>query len=222
LTLGMYIALSIGCALYLLGIYRLPHDHDAPESIGVLRLLFSLAFLTLSLYLLPGLFKAPDGDSQRPRGQLFGWVESFLLPDTDTAATGGGTKSNGSKLVWSHNLDEALAQARRENKLVFVDFTGMLCTNCKLNERNVFPRPEVEAAFGQHVLLKLYTDFTPEGLEQKPDAQGAMQLRNERFETSALPLYALVRPTNDGFEIVGKYEEGLINDVPGFVQFLKP
>src|SRR5699024_7260046 len=129
---------------------------------------------------------------------------------------------NGSKLVWLHNLDEALAEARRENKLVFVDFTGMLCTNCKLNERNVFTRPEVDAAFAPHVLLKLYTDFVPEGVDQKPDAAGALQLRNQRFETSALPLYALVRPTGDGYEILRKDEQGLISDVPGFVEFLKP
>src|SRR5262249_33905238 len=53
-ALGMYVALSVACGLYLLGVYRLPHDHDAPESIGVLRLVFSLTFFTLGVYLLPG------------------------------------------------------------------------------------------------------------------------------------------------------------------------
>ena len=31
LVLGIYIALSVACGLYLLGVYRLPHDHGAPN-----------------------------------------------------------------------------------------------------------------------------------------------------------------------------------------------
>ena len=38
LVLGIYVALSVACGLYLFNVYRLPHDHEAPESIGVPRL----------------------------------------------------------------------------------------------------------------------------------------------------------------------------------------
>ena len=134
LALGMYVALSVACGLYLLNVYRLPHDHEAPESIGVARLLFSLAFLTLALYLLPGLFKNEDGQSQRPRGQVYEWVESFLLPDTtaDSApakrasarSTRGGPDERPA-LVWMTNVDEAMARARKENRPIFFDFTGI-------------------------------------------------------------------------------------------------
>ena len=51
--------------LYLLNVYRLPHDHEAPETIGVPRLLFSLTFLAFGLYLLPGMFKSDAADSRR-------------------------------------------------------------------------------------------------------------------------------------------------------------
>ncbi|MFO0876964.1 MAG: cytochrome c biogenesis protein CcdA [Gemmataceae bacterium] len=221
-SLGLYVALCLACALYLLGMYRLPHDHEAPESISVPRLLFSLSFLSLAVYLSPGLWK-DGGDAQRPRGTVFAWVESFLLPDTDsTDKKPGSGPYAGNHLIWNSKLKDALDQAQREKKLVFIDFTGMLCTNCKLNERNIFTRSEVQAALKQHVLLKLYTDYVPSGVEQVPGAEEAFALRNKEFNTIALPLYALLRPKGDGFEIVRQDEQGLIEDVPAFVKFLAP
>jgi thiol:disulfide interchange protein DsbD len=109
LVLGTWVALAVACGLYLLNVFRLPHDHDVPETIGVPRLLFSLIFLGLGLYMLPGLFKTAQGAPQKPGGQLFNQIQSFLLPES----SGGG------------NLPEALARARREKKLVFIDFTGV-------------------------------------------------------------------------------------------------
>jgi thiol:disulfide interchange protein DsbD len=225
LSLGIYVALAVACGLYLLGLYRLPHDYEPVETITVPRLLFGVTFLTLALYMLPGLFKGPDGDSQRPRGKVYAWVESFLLPETDGPTAPGSAPAGASKqLVWHHRLDEALAEAKRDNKLVFIDFTGIACTNCRLNERDAFPRPEVQAALGQHVLLKLYAEAgVPAGIDQQPDSEGAIKLRNETFETNALPLYALVRPKGDSFELVRKIlpsDSGLITDVPAFVKML--
>jgi len=36
----------------------------------------------------------------------------------------------------------ALDQARREGKLVFINFTGVACANCHWMEANMLPRPE--------------------------------------------------------------------------------
>ena len=78
-----------------------------PETIGVQRLLFSLVFMGLGLYMLPGLFKTAQGAPQKPGGELFSQIEAFLLPESG----GGG------------NLPEGLAKAQKEGKLVFIDFT---------------------------------------------------------------------------------------------------
>jgi hypothetical protein len=75
----------------------------------------------------------------------------------------------------------------------------------------------VKAAFSRHVLLRLYTDQVPNGVQQTPDARGAVELRNETFKTAALPLYALVRPVDDRFEIIWKDDQGLIHDVERFL-----
>jgi thiol:disulfide interchange protein DsbD len=223
-SMALYVAICVACGLYLLNLYRLPHDHEVPESIGVPRLMFALSFLALGLYLLPAIFKTESGESQRPSGTVFAWVDSFLLPDpeTPTKTPRGGNASPA--LAWEHGLQPALSRASREKKLVFLDFTGTSCTNCKLNERNVFPKAEVQQAFAKHVLLKLYTDTVPAGIEQQPDAAASLKFRNERFDSGALPLYALLRPTGgESFDIVALYGQdgnGLIEDVPAFVKWL--
>jgi thiol:disulfide interchange protein DsbD len=229
LCLGIYVAITVACGLYLLGLYRLPHDHGTPESISVPRLLFGLTFITLGIYFLPGLFKGPDGDSQRPRGKIYAWVESFLLPELDGGGTAlrGNSPGSASKLVWHHKLNEALAEAKRDNKLVFLDVTGILCKNCRLNERDAFPDPRVQAAFAQHVLLKLYAEAgVPAGIDQQPGSEETIRMRDKVFDTNALPVYVLLKPkegTEYGFEVdrmLTTSDNGLITDIPAFVKAL--
>ena len=69
--------------------------------------------------------------------------------------------------MWSPNLEDAVAQARDfrkhtgKAKLVFIDFTGEVCTNCSLNENNVFSKAEIQKLFKPYVLVKLYCDTVP-------------------------------------------------------------
>lgn len=135
LVLGMYVSLALLCGLYLLNLYRLPHDHDAPEQLGVLRLLFSVCFLSLAFYLMPALFKQENGEPQRPTGSVFAWLDAFLLPEppeTVNVGTPAGAKKAAaepgnapSHLPWIGNFEKGLQMARDQRKLVFVDFTGL-------------------------------------------------------------------------------------------------
>ena len=111
LVLGIYVALSVACGLYLLNVYRLPHDHEMAESIGVPRLVFGLMFLSLALYLLPGMFKEGGDRAQKPRGIVYEWVQSFLLPDN--------------RSDWKTDLAVAFTRAERDKKPLFIDFTGV-------------------------------------------------------------------------------------------------
>jgi thiol:disulfide interchange protein DsbD len=143
-VLGMYIALAILCGLYLLGLYRLPHDHDVPEHLGVPRLLFSLVFLSLAFYLMPALFKHGTGEPQRPTGTVFAWLDAFLLPEPPEIVTVGVPANSNSAepralsaerspvgtpdsapLAWVGNLQKGLQIARDQGRLVFIDFTGL-------------------------------------------------------------------------------------------------
>lgn len=224
LVLGSYIALAVLCGLYLLGVYRLPHD-TPEEHLSVPRLLFSAGFLALALYLTPALFRySANGENQRPDGEVFAWLDAFLLPN----------EAKGD-LPWTADLNKALAQARAQGKLVFVDFTGVTCKNCQLNERDVFPQPEIKKLLVKYELVKLYLDrvpnefYSPDQLakfggtvqQQLKDAQANLELENNVFDSTQRPLYAVLEPTSDGsFHIRAKYEEGKISSAAKFAQFL--
>src|SRR5204862_2295853 len=128
----------------------LPDVHEMLEAIGVARAMVAVTFVALSIYLLAGLFKLPDGRSQRPVGTVFEWIESFLLPDEIQG-----------ELAWSGQLQQSLKRAAADKKLVFVDFTAIVCTNCRYNEATVFSKPDIIKLLSRYVLVKLYTDGIP-------------------------------------------------------------
>jgi thiol:disulfide interchange protein len=225
LALGIYIALALACGLYLLRVFRLPHDHGTPETLSVPRLMFSLACLGLGLYLLPGLFpfKTEDGDPEKPKGALFAWVDAFLLREETPPKPSLKGAPGTDRLVWTADLKEALKRAEAEKKLVFLDFTGQTCTNCKYNEGNVFTDPNIKELLRQYLLVRLYTDNVPPGYVSSTTGEQNETFLFNQFKTRQLPLYAVLKPKEGGgYEVVGRpYPEGMINNVPGFAKFLQ-
>jgi len=116
---------------------------------------------------------------------LTGWLSLGL------AVSNGGGRSGGAgvpgELPWIlDDYDAALAAARAQGKLVFIDFTGYTCTNCRWMEANMFPRDPVRGALERFVRVRLFTD----GDDARDRGQSRFQLQT--FRTSALPLYAIV------------------------------
>jgi thiol:disulfide interchange protein DsbD len=228
LVLAAWVVISIACGIYLLGLFRLPHDEEK-SSIGVMRLMFALLFLGLGFYLLPGVFKAKEGEAQRPNGVVFAWVDAFLLPEP--SATGSG----GEELPWGSDLPDALKRAYQESqrtgqpKYVFADFTGVTCTNCKANERSVFTLANVKDEMRKYELTQMYTDDVPAAFfdgsistaQREAEARANLKFQKEAFGTEQLPLYVIFQPTKDGAKVVNVYDEGKINNVPAFLEFLK-
>ena len=233
LILGLWIAMSVLCGLYLIGLFRLPHD--TPEDhVKVPRLILSVAFLGLALYLTPALFKLnAAGQPQRPGGTVYAWIDAFLLPDSH-----GGD----SEIAHTGNLEYAVFQAREEfkktgePKCIFIDFTGVNCDNCKLNERSVFTKPEISRLFAPFLFVKLYTDSVPldyyaADLRSQPDATNRAGVdateangwfSNKAFGSIQLPLYVIIEPQLDGtIRTLGIYREGKISDEAAFAEFLK-
>ncbi len=219
LVLSLWVILFVGVGLYLLNLYRLPHD-EPQDHIGAPRMLWGLSAIGLGLYLLPGLFMGSNDERQRPGGTVFAWVDSFLLPEPGK-----------DDLKWSSDLAAALEDARHRNESVFVDFTGVTCTNCRLNEHNVFPLPEVQRLLKKQRLVQLYNDTIPpqsyasppSAGEQKEDALENLDLERTKFGTEQLPLYAILKPEPNStkVKVVAVYNEGKINSVDRFVAFLK-
>jgi thiol:disulfide interchange protein DsbD len=135
-------------------------------------------------------------------------VEAFLPP----VAYAANTPSNTEAPVWLLNdYSAAQAAARSSGKLVFLDFTGYTCTNCRWMEANIFTRPDVSAELGQFVLSRLYTDGDGPIYEQ----QQAFQ--EKTFGTVALPLYAVL----DADGTVRATFSGLTRSPADFIAFLR-
>ena len=159
-VLSIWIALGVILAIYLFGKFQLFHD-TKPERIGAIRLLSAVLSLAISFYLLTGLFGAKLGE-----------LESFLPPDLENSSSKFFGGKSAEELNWINNdLEKAVAQAKSENKKVFVDFTGYTCTNCRWMEANVFPKKEVEAEMSKFVLARLYTDGDGEVFERQQQYQ---------------------------------------------------
>ena len=199
LTRGRFLAAWIvlfGMAgLYLLGFVRL-EGIKPDEQMGIWRLMIGIAFLAFALSLAPGMF-----------GARLGSLDAFV-----PAAEGGGL--SGSAQTGPQWLKDdyraALEQGRRDNKPIFVNFTGVTCANCKWMEANMFPRPEIAAALEKFVLVELYTDRSDAVSEANAN------LEKDKFKTIAEPFYAIVDPDE---RIIAKFE-GRTTDSQEFLAFL--
>jgi thiol:disulfide interchange protein DsbD len=154
--------------------------------------------LGLAVWLASGL------NGQRPLRQ----IAAFLPPAAPMSAR---AMDQGAPTWMLNDYEGAIASARASSKLVFVDFTGYTCTNCRWMEANIFTRPDVSAELGQFVLSRLYTDGEGEIYEQ----QQAFQ--EKTFGTVALPLYAVV----DADGKVRATFSGLTRNPADFIAFLR-
>ncbi|MBX3473829.1 MAG: thioredoxin family protein [Planctomycetes bacterium] len=174
---AVWIACSIGAGLYLLGTFRMPHDHEKVEQIGVVRMLFAVAFLAFGAYLIPGLVN----------GKPMGLLDGFLPPREYHAGVGGeGGGSAAHALKWHQNLPDGLAEARATGKPVFIDFTGKICANCRWVETNIMPKPEVLPMLQKDfVLVQQWTDV-------KSDQAAKDTYKKYGVGSKGVPMYVIV------------------------------
>ncbi|MBI2686997.1 MAG: thioredoxin family protein [Acidobacteria bacterium] len=194
--LALWVVLTAMPALYLLGWLRFEGiAKDEPVSIS--RLLLGMVILALSFFLLSGLFGAPLGE-----------IDAYV-PVSTRAAAGGGA---GQGIVFAKNdLPGALARAKAENKLVFLNFTGYTCTNCKLMKANMFPRPEIAAEMSKFALVELYTDGSD------PVSEENLKLQESTHKTVAIPYYVILDAEGKTLRAF----PGLTRDPQEFLRFLK-
>ncbi len=155
-------------------------------------------FLIFAISLLPGMF-----------GGKLGELDAYVPLAQEGSY---GAAAGGERLAWMKDqYPEALAKAKQENKLLFVNFTGHTCTNCKWMKSNMFPKPEVMAEMKKFVLVELYNDGAD------ATAEKIQELQQSKFNTIAVPFYALM----DGDEKVIATFPRLTRDVKEFVAFLQ-
>jgi thiol:disulfide interchange protein len=196
--LAAWMVLFAMAGLYLLGFIRL-EGIKPDERMGLWRLLTGMTFLIFAISLTPGMFGGRLGD-----------LDAYVPVASGGTGGPGGTPQTG--LVWLKNqYREALAQARREGKLVFVNFTGYACANCHWMKANMFTRPEIAGAMQNFVLVELYGDGTDAASEQN------QKLELEKFQTVAEPYYAIMDPDE---KVIATFP-GLTHDPQEFLTFLR-
>ncbi len=194
--LALWIVLFALPGTYLLGWLPL-EGISRDEKLSVTRLLLGAAFLAFAIGLIPGMLGSP-------LGELDG-----LIPAASQSA---GSAKGGAGLDFiKDDYPRALAEAKRQNKLLFLEFTGYACSNCKWMKANMFPKPEIQSALSKLVLVELYTD----GSEPINDQNAKMQ--EARFNTVATPLYVIV----DGEDKVLATFPGSTRDTAAFLKFLQ-
>jgi len=174
-VLSIWVALAVLATIYLLGKFQLPHDSPV-QTLGVMRLMWAMCFLSIGFFLFTGLM-----------GGSLGELDAFLPPRTAGAQTlTGGGSTPGKELTWLTERETALAQARRSGRPIFIDFTGYTCTNCRWMEANIFTLPAVQSELEKFVRLQLYTDGAGKKYEEN------QQYQKDAFGTVALPLYVIL------------------------------
>ena len=235
--LGIWIVVFTLLGLYLLGKIRFEADGEV-KHIGVFRLFLVIVDFTFVVYMIPGMFGAPlkalSGYLPPIETQDFviwskedGSMPVQSLSDVNAGETGLHKLPLG--LTGYLSIDEALVEAKKVGKPVFVDISGLACVNCREMEQRVWSDPQVlQLLRDEFVIAVLYTDDkeklpesewvkTKNGKVLKDRGRVNAYYVRERFDVSAQPNYVILDPQGNQITPIRGYNL----DIDGFVEFLK-
>ncbi|MGZ5303464.1 MAG: cytochrome c biogenesis protein CcdA, partial [Bacteroidia bacterium] len=167
--LVIWIVIFALMGLYLLGKLKFSHDSDV-SYISVPRLILAIFSFAFALYMIPGLWGAPTrllSGLAPPQNYTEGWLiggggthaASVVIDDIDQPKINTKLFHAPPGLTAFFDYEEALAVAKRQNKPLMIDFTGLACVNCRRMEDNVWPHPSVHSKLkSDYVLVQLYVD----------------------------------------------------------------
>jgi thiol:disulfide interchange protein len=237
--LALWIAIFSGMALYLLGKIRLPHDSEL-KTIGVPRMVFAILTISFVIYLIPGLLGAPlkslAGFLPPMNTQDFNLNLVTAQNTPSTISTLCETPENPASLSFPHgiqgyfDLKQAIACAKKQNKPVFIDFTGHGCVNCRKMEERVWIEPEVLSRLkSEFVVVALYIDEKTELPEsqwytskydqkvKKTIGGQNVDMQITRFQNNAQPYYVILDPNTEDILVQPIAYETDVNKFVGFL-----
>ena len=212
--LALWIVMFALLGLYLLGKFNFAHYGPADSSIGVFRFFLAMISLSMSVYLIPGLWGAP----------LKG-VSAFVPPlyTQDFNLYGESFKEY-------DDYEEGMKVAAQEGKPVLIDFSGYGCVNCRKMEGAVLDDPNVKNMITDNfVVIKLMVDekanlpepikVTEYGKEITLYTYGDKwsYLQRYKFNANAQPYYVVLDEKGSLLSGPFSYEE----DIPKFTNFLE-
>lgn len=196
----LWILIFAGLALYLFGKIKFPHDSPI-KKLSFSRIAGGILVASFVIYLASGFRVNKDTNTFTSLTLLSGLAPpvgySFLYPNECP-----------NNLDCFKDLKEGLAYAKKANKPVMIDFTGLACVNCRKMEEHVWPDTTIDNYLrNDYVLISLYVDDKKE----LPEAEkiyvkradgGVRQLENyghkwahfqtEFFQSNSQPYYVLL------------------------------
>ena len=236
--LSIWIAVFTLLGLYFLGKISLPHDSKL-EKISVPRLLIAIVTFSFVVYLIPGLWGAP-------LKSLSGYLPPMTTQDFNLNRINQGYVGQAEELCDTPKYNEflhlphgiqgyfdynqALACAKKQDKPIFVDFTGHGCVNCREMEARVWSDPKVLKILQQdYIVVALYIDdktelskadwytSTYDGKVKKTIGKQNADFQISKYNNNAQPFYLLLDTNGELLEEPRSYDL----DVNSFVTFLK-
>lgn len=217
--LAIWIVVFTLLGFYLLGKLRFAHD-DEVKHISVFRLTLAIGVFSFVVYMIPGMFGAP-----------LNAISGYIPPMTsqDFQINGRVENVNADRkyadfLHLPHSLEghfdfeEAVADAKKQNKPIFVDVTGHACNNCREMETMVWSHSSILPMLqNDFVICALYVDDNTKVEGGKRLGSLNSKFAQDRWGVNAQPGYILLSP--DG-ETVLAGPRGYNTDIDGFIEFL--
>ena len=205
---------------YLLGKLRFAHD-DEVKHVSVFRLSLAIAVFSFVVYMIPGLWGAP-------LNAISGYIPPMTSQDYQVSGRVENANSGRKYADFLHlphqleghfDFEEAVADAQKQNKPIFVDVTGHACNNCREMETMVWSHSSVLPMLkNDFVICALYVDDNTKVEDGKRLGSLNSKFAQDRWGVNAQPGYILLSP--DG-ETVLAGPRGYNTDIDAFVEFLK-
>ena len=218
--LALWIVTFALMGFYLLGKLKFNHDSEVPY-VSVPRLIFAIITFSFVVYMIPGMFGAPLkvlSGYMPPETSLDFDLTRIIREEVKEFSGGGAAASTicdkpryGDFLKLPHGLDgyfdykQALACSKKQNKPLFIDFTGHGCVNCREMEANVWSAPPVlQRLREKFIVTALYVDDktdVPEnewvtskydGKVKKSIGKIYADLQISRYNVNSQPYYVLL------------------------------
>ena len=244
--LAIWIVIFFLMGLYLLGKLKFNHDSDQPY-LTVPRLTLAIIVFSFVVYMIPGMWGAPlkalSGYLPPATYQDFD-LNAIVKKEVAAVAGSGGVRQTSTLcdkpkyaefLKLPHGLEgyfdynQALACSKKQNKPLFIDFTGHGCVNCREMEANVWSDQRVLKRLREnYIVTALYVDDKTELPEnewvtstydkkvKKTIGKIFADLQITRFNVNSQPYYVLLDTNGNLLTTPKAYDL----DIDAFVKFL--
>ena len=218
--LAIWIVTFTLLGFYLLGKLRFAHD-DEVKHVSVFRLTLAIGVFSFVVYMIPGMFGAP-------LNAISGYIPPMTSQDFQLNGRVENVNADRKYADFLHlphqlqghfDFEEAVAEAQKLNKPIFVDVTGHACNNCREMETMVWSHSSVLPMLkNDFVICALYVDDNTKVEGGKRLGSINSKFAQDRWGVNAQPGYILLSP--DG-ETVLAGPRGYDTDIDAFVSFLQ-